>query len=49
MGFKSIAQLERDMYLTGCQKDNRSFIEYRMSLNESPVQLVNTLTILCMP
>ncbi len=28
---KSIAQLERDMYLTGCQKDNRSLIEYRMS------------------
>ncbi len=28
---KSIAQLERDMYSTGCQKDNRSLIEYRMS------------------
>ena len=28
---KSIAQLEREMYLTGCQKDTRSLIEYQMS------------------
>ncbi len=28
---KSIAQLARDMYLTGCQKDTRSLMEYRMS------------------
>lgn len=28
---KSIAQLERDMYLTGCQKDTRSLMEYQMS------------------
>lgn len=28
---KSLAQLERDMYLTGCQKDTRSLIEFQMS------------------
>ncbi len=28
---KSLAQLERDMYLTGCQKDTRSLLEYKMS------------------